>query len=380
MSTAAIDWAAEGLLDGLEGEARHARSRLLDALAADGVTTGQLRRAVADDQLAALPALMVLGGLPQESAAEAARRTGLDLDFVLAVRRANGVPIVDPRAPVLAQNDLDIGEIVSSALQSGVSEEQVIATARVLGHATRQIAEQMGAVLFELADVSGQDEQQVADRLARWLSRLEPLTGEVVRASMRVHMREAVKDAVTAAALSASPDDPPGTRTVAVAFADLVGFTRLGEELSADDLERVANRLSELVSEAVVPPVRFVKTIGDAAMLVSPDPAALVTSVLDLVDAADAAGAAFPQLRAGITWGPALARGGDWFGRPVNLASRLTGMARAGSVLVTRDLRDAVGDERLRWSSVGPKRVRGVTEPVVLYRVRRAAPSGAPQT
>ncbi len=315
---------------------------------------------------------MVLGGLPSYSASEVAQRTGLDVDFVLAVRRANGVPVLDAEAPVIGQSDLDIGDLVSAALDSGVSEEQVLATARVLGHATRQIADQMGGVLFELADASGLDELEIADRLARWLSRLEPLVGKVVDASMRAHLREAVEDVATAAMLGGGAAGLPGTRTMAVAFADLVGFTRLGEEVHAEELERVANRLSVLVSEVVDPPVRFVKTIGDAAMLVSPEPEPLLTAMLDLVAAADAAGPAFPQLRAGVTYGPVLGRSGDWFGRPVNLASRLTSLARAGSVLVTADVRDAVTGSEIRWSSVGARHLRGVQGAVPVYRARRA--------
>jgi adenylate cyclase len=118
--------------------------------------------------------------------------------------------------------------------------------------------------------------------------------------------------------------------------------------------------------------VRLVKTIGDAAMLVSPDPAALLDAGLGLHDAAAAEGEDFPRLRVGVALGPAVARGGDWYGRPVNLASRVTAIARPGSVLATREVRDAAG-ERYRWSAAGRKALRGVDGPVALYRARRAA-------
>ena len=63
---------------------------------------------------------------------------------------------------------------------------------------------------------------------------------------------------------------------------------------------------------------------------------------LELIDAADAEGEDFPQLRVGVAAGAALSRAGDWYGRPVNLASRVTAIARPGSVLATREVRDAV--------------------------------------
>src|SRR3954471_18078137 len=163
----------------------------------------------------------------------------------------------------------------------------------------------------------------------------------------------------------------PGAREVGVAFADLVGFTRIGEELPPDELGRVADRLEELTAERVAAPVRLVKTIGDAVMLVSPDLEPLVHTVLELVEAADAEGEEFPQLRAGVASGDALSRAGDWYGQPVNLASRITGRARPGSVLVTTEVRDATGEDGLNYSFAGDKRLKGVRDPLPLFRVRR---------
>jgi adenylate cyclase len=64
-----------------------------------------------------------------------------------------------------------------------------------------------------------------------------------------------------------------------------------------------------------------------------------------------------------------MTRGGDWYGRPVNLASRLTAIARGGSVLTTSDVRDALREE-FHWSAAGPRRIRGVQGTVPVYRAR----------
>jgi len=117
-------------------------------------------------------------------------------------------------------------------------------------------------------------------------------------------------------------------------------------------------------------PVRLVKTIGDAAMLASPEPEPLLDVALALLEAADAEGEDFPHLRVGSAIGPALNRAGDWFGRPVNLASRITAIARPGSLLAERELREAAPDS-YRWSYAGERRLRGVREPVPLFRARR---------
>ncbi len=188
---------------------------------------------------------------------------------------------------------------------------------------------------------------------------------------LALHLRHATESEVISA-VERSGGQLPGSREVAVCFADLVGFTRLGEEVPPDELGRLAVRLEALAGEAAEPPVRLVKTIGDAAMLASPEPEPLLDAALALIDAADAEGEDFPQLRAGAALGLALPRAGDWFGRPVNLASRITAIARPGSLLAERELRESTSDA-YRWSFAGERRLRGIREPVALFRARAAS-------
>jgi adenylate cyclase len=198
-----------------------------------------------------------------------------------------------------------------------------------------------------------------------------PLVGPMMEQMTRLHLRHAVRTEVISAA-ERRAGALPGARDVTVAFADLVGFTRLGEELPPEELGRVADRLEQLTGDVLAPPVRLVKTIGDAVMLVSPEPEPVVAVALDLLEASDAEGEGFPQLRVGLAAGAALSRAGDWYGRPVNVASRVTQIARPGSVLATREVRDAAPDT-YRWSSAGARSIKGLPDPVRLYRARRLA-------
>ena len=190
---------------------------------------------------------------------------------------------------------------------------------------------------------------------------------------LRLELRHSVEtEAVNAAERAAGK--LPGGRQVTVCFADLAGFTRLGEAIPPEDLERVASRLAELAHDVAVAPVRFVKSIGDAVMLVSFDPVPLLEAVLDLVDAAAAND--LPRLRIGFASGCAVSRAGDWFGRPVNVASRVTAAARPGTVLVAESARDAVANAPgFEWSSAGARRLKGIKDEVKLFRVTR---SGSP--
>ena len=125
-----------------------------------------------------------------------------------------------------------------------------------------------------------------------------------------------------------------------------------------------------MAADVVRSPVRLVKTIGDAAMLVSSDSSPLLDAALELVDLANDEGQDFPQLRSGISRGDAVERLGDWYGRPVNVASRVTAIARPGSVLATAAVHDSATDE-FAWSRAGRRRLKGVRDPVPLYRARR---------
>jgi adenylate cyclase len=134
---------------------------------------------------------------------------------------------------------------------------------------------------------------------------------------------------------------------------------------------QLADRLADLARDVAAPPVRLVKTIGDAVMFVCVDPEPLLDAVLKLVEVTDTDND-FPRLRAGIAAGPAVSRAGDWFGSPVNVASRVTGVARPGAAVVAESVREAVGDAGgFSWSFVGPRHLKGIKGEVKLFRVRR---------
>jgi adenylate cyclase len=368
-----IDFEAEGLLDGLAGEDRAARRELLERLSAGGVGPEDLRAAVADGRLLLLAAERVVGGVPRFSAREVAATAGLPVEFVVAIRRAHGLPVPDADAVLFSDADLEAAHLGRRFLDAGISFEQQLAVTRVLGRALSQVAEAMRTTVLELVLEPGASEAELAQRYATAVEGLMPLVGPLMEQMLRLHLRNSVRTETINAAERAR-GALPGARDVTVGFADLVGFTRLGEELGADDLERVAGRLVVLTGEALRPGVRLVKTMGDAAMLVAPDPRPLLETAFDLVDAADAEGESFPQVRFGAALGPALSRAGDWYGRPVNLASRVTAIARPGSVLVTREVRDAAAGDGVRWSSAGARPIRGVDGAVRLFRARRSAP------
>jgi adenylate cyclase len=376
MDTEPIDFEAEGLLAGLEGEQRADRLALLNYLAADGVSLAELRTVTASGALPFLPAERVIGGRHRYTTAEAAERTGVEVEFFNAMRRAMGLPVPEAHEAVYTEEEVDsLAEGTRSVRAVGIPDDESLSLIRTLGRGLSQGSEAMRAMVLNRVLEPGMSEYDLAQRYADVVSRLTPTAGPLVTSILAIHLRQmALGEAITAA--ERSHGRLPGSREVAVCFADLVGFTRLGEEVPPEDLSRLAVRLEALTSDIVEAPVRLVKTIGDAVMLASLDPQPLLEAGLALLDAADAEGADFPQLRVGTAIGPALSRAGDWFGRPVNLASRITQIARPGSLLAEREVRECA-PEAYRWSYAGERRLRGVREPVPLFRARRLEEAAA---
>ncbi|MFT3863527.1 MAG: adenylate cyclase regulatory domain-containing protein [Solirubrobacterales bacterium] len=366
-----IDFAAEGLLDDLQGEAREARLKLLEQLSGEGVTLEELREAVAAGHLALLPVERAIAGDgPRYSAREVAEISGLDLDLLRRFRAALGVPFGgDDEEKIGTQADLDAAIRTKAIIDAGLPPEGILQSARTIGMGMARAAEANRALVVRNLTGPGDNELDLANRLVVVAQALLPMVGDSLVYAFQANLLEQVKrDVIGAADLEAG--EIGGAVELTVCFADLVEFTSLGEEIAPEELGHVVERFEELATEVVAAPVRLVKTIGDAVMMVSPEPAPLVETALALVAAAAAEGDQFPILRAGIATGPALPQSGDYYGRSVNLASRITGIARPGSVLVDTATREAAGEDGFEYSFAGERRLKGIDARTKLFRVR----------
>jgi adenylate cyclase len=365
-----IDFEAEGLLQGTSGEAREGRRRLLEELAADGVSLEELRRAVAEDRLALLPVERLLGGVgPRYTADQVTELSGLDPQVLRFFRQAIGLPAPEHGQVAFTEADLEAARRMMAMMDAGLRIDQLLEVTRTMTVAMDQIAAASRAAVLSVVVHTGDTELDVAHRFREAVLKLSPMVGPTLQYSFDVHLLEQLRSDVLGSS-QISAGRLAASEEISVCFADLVGFTRFGERLDPEHLGALVGRLGELAGEVAVAPVRLVKMIGDAAMLVSSDTAALVNAALALVESADREPREFPQLRAGIACGATVPRAGDWYGRPVNLASRITAIAYPSSVLVSEDVREAAG-ERFLWSEAGPKQLKGFERPVELYRARR---------
>ncbi|HET7591141.1 MAG TPA: adenylate cyclase regulatory domain-containing protein [Solirubrobacterales bacterium] len=369
MAGAPYDFEAEGLLEGVEGAPREARLELLQELADDGCTLEELKAAVAAGRLTLLPVERALAGAgARYTAREIAGKVGLELDVLQRFTSALGVPYGDPDEPRATDADLEAARMVKAFIDTGLPEDGLLGVARTIGMGTARIAEANRELIVRTLTRPGDNERDVARRFTAAAEYLMPLAGPTVVYALQAHLLEQVRRDVIGATDLAS-GEVGGTVELTVCFADLVEFTRLGEEIDAEELGMVAGRLEEIASAVAEPPVRLVKTIGDEVMLVSSEPEPMVSAALELIAAAEAEGQQFPWLRAGIASGPTLPQAGDYYGRAVNLASRLTNVARPGSVVLDEATKEQTG-EGFGYSYVGERRLKGLDYRVKIFRAR----------
>jgi adenylate cyclase len=369
MSLVAIDFEAEGLLDGLEDErARAARLDLLRSLADAGFSLDDLRLATAEGRLAMLPVERVLAEEPRYTQRDLSEIAGVELDFLVEARRALGAPAIGPDERVLTDDDLELAQGAAALLKAGLNREQFLDLIRLMSQAMANVAAGLSSIFGEAFLRPGDTELDLGLRYAESVENLGPLAAPTLGHMLTLHLRETLRNVVIGDAELRS-GRLPGAQPVAVGFVDIVGFTQLGEEIAAEELGALVRDFERAVERVTTPPVRLVKTIGDAAMLVAPEPKPVLDAVLELVEESRG-DSSLPLLRGGVASGTALQRAGDWYGRPVNLASRLTSFARRGTVVASKDVHDAAADG-YAWSFAGYRGFKGVGSNVPVWRVRR---------
>jgi adenylate cyclase len=158
-----------------------------------------------------------------------------------------------------------------------------------------------------------------------------------------------------------------GRLRVAIAFADLAGYTRLTEEAGEEEAVDAVERFVEAVENTLPDDARVIKTIGDEVMVVGSDPAALTDWAVGFQTLVTER----PLPRIGIHYGETLYRDGDYYGREVNLAARVAARAAGGEVLVTRPVVKTAGSH-LEFEAIGQVRLKGFASPTELFLARQA--------
>ncbi len=336
-----------------------ADSDLAELLRASGVSDEQIRAAAEADLLPLLAVETQALGDVCYDIEEVADRAGIDVERIRVLWGALG--LASPRVGERIFNDTDVAQLsaVAGLVDSGLADpEVVIQLTRILGSSMARIANSQVEVLVTR---SGSHELTLEEG-AQWFGdTFSDILGQVWRRHLQAAARSRLAGPMSAGDAGETPPQ-------AVGFADLVGFTALSQQLDSAALASVVDRF-ETVAFATVGAHggRVVKMIGDEVMFAIEDPEAAANCGLDLSESYHQADD-LSDVRVGLAFGEVIDRDGDLFGPPVNLASRITGIAYPGSVVIDDAMRQRLPEDAFAYRTMVPRRLKhiGLTRLYVL--------------
>jgi adenylate cyclase len=300
---------------------------------------------------------------------EAATRMGLEPDQLRELRSAVGFPVG------LRGSDVEILEALRVARDSGLPWEAILGATRVIGDSLRRIADTeirvVHVYMHERLTSAGASEEEVEQLISGIEQNLAPLMDPMLRRLLGEYLLEAMmEDAFFHLTGGARRAEVLGSVEVTIAFVDVASFTALAEARGDDAAMLVLDRIDTIVRSLLVErDGKLVKQVGDGFMLAFRDPAAAVQFAV-ATQAELARNPEMPAIRVGINAGPALYRTGDYIGSAVNVASRVATAAMAGQILLTEPVATAAAKGGIKVEEVGVRVMRGVDDPIPLYRVR----------
>jgi adenylate cyclase len=369
-------WTREGLVPLPDGEwtpASLAHARLVARLRARGHSLDEIRRASDSGRLAygymedLFPARSRTYTLE-----EAAEETGLEPALLERIWTAVG--FTAPARDEVTDEDLQLLRYVGAALQAGFPLVAFLQLVRVYGQALARIADAevrlFHLYVHEPLIHDGVPNLEMAEEMEGLARELLPLASPIMdHLHQRFLQHFLDQDVVGHMELEVDADAglDLGRMRVAIAFADLAGYTRLTEEAGEDLAVDMIEHFFEAVENTLPDDARIIKTIGDEVMIVASDAAALLDWAVGFQERQTER----PLPRIGIHQGLTLYRDGDYYGRAVNLASRVGARAAGGEVLVTRPLVEVAGPH-LEFERIGEVKLKGFSEPTELFLARRA--------
>ncbi len=293
----------------------------------------------------------LLGGQRKYTRLQVAEAAGVSPDRTHRLWMAMGFASVGDDAVVFTDGDIEALRVWKVLLETGAFDPGAeVSAARTIGQTVSRLAEwQVQEVMARVRDANG-TEQDVARLAGVLLPIIEGLQSYVWRRHLA---------AAAGRLLSESPSEM-STQTMAVGFADIVGFTSTTRHANIDELTALLEGFEENAAEAIAEfHGRVVKTVGDEVLFVADTAADAARIAVRLTDPKrDAEG--LPTLRVGLAMGPVLSRFGDVYGSVVNVAARLTSLAKPGKVLVDRTIAAQLeGDDEFRLRPRRPVAVRG---------------------
>ena len=368
-------WRQHGLIPQYDGEwtpSAIGTARVIARMRERGHSLASLEKATQEGRLA-FGFLEDLLPSEQEriSVRDASRQTGLDK--ALVERMISTLGLSPERSDTVTEDELQLLRYLGAVLESGFPLVALLQLVRVYSQAMAQIADAevrlFHLYVHEPLMRSGVGGMEMAEQMHAISREVLPLAGPVLDSVHQRYLQHFVEQDVIGhmeADLGATPIDL-GRMRVAIAFADLAGYTRLTEEEGEMTALDAVERFVEAVELTLPDEARIIKTIGDEAMIVGSDPSALT----DWAVGFQRLQTERPLPRIAIHYGFALYRDGDYYGREVNIASRVAARSAGGEVLVTRPVVECSQAPHLEFERIAEVTLKGFSESTEIFIVRQ---------
>lgn len=366
-------WADEKVIPVRKGRwtsAAAAQARVVARMRERGHSLDELKEAGDEGKLAfGLAGDIFADETERVSLERAAEETGMSETLIERVMTVLGTPTAQERT--LSRIDVDALRRLADVADAGLPIEAVLQLVRVYAQAVRRIADAevrlFHLFLHEPMIRDGLGSIEIAEAMAGIAESTSPATTPLFEYLHDRYVRYFVEqDVIGHMEAEFGGDTQLDQVRITICFIDLTGFTRFTEEEGDAQAFSVIERFTETVEATLPPDAGIVKTIGDEVMVVSPDPRSLVEWAVGFL-------ALFtdrPKPRAGIHFGAAVFRDGDYFGSQVNLAHRVVNRALGGEVLITDSVRDSIeGHPDLATDPLGEVTLKGFPFPTALFLV-----------
>jgi len=311
----------------------------------------------------------ILGRKPDLTSEAVADAAGVTLEQARRLWRALGFPDVGEAAAFTEADELALKTLVGAVDAGAIDFDTAVRLTRAVGQTMARLADWQVATLSARVEQLESGEEATGSRLGSAL-RLAEQVGvpfeQLLVYSWRRHLAAAV---ARVEALGAKHDDLHTTE-VTVGFADLVRFTalsnQLSEDLIGDMVEIFESRCADVVA---MHHGRVIKTLGDSVLFVCESPGRSMEIALGIIDVIGH-DSRLPDVRIGLSTGSVVMQLGDVFGPPVNMAARLTGVARRNRVITDPATAELLPSGRFDRRPLPPRPLRGfgVVEPVAVRR------------
>jgi adenylate cyclase len=300
---------------------------------------------------------------------QASKETGLEPALIERIITTLGWS--PSQVDAIHEDEIQLLRYVSAVLAAGLPLVAMLQLVRVYGQAMAQVADAevrlFHLYVHEPLMRSGSDGLEMAEEMLSLTRELLPLSSPVMDQVHQRYLQHFVEQDVVGHMESDLDGDAAnlGRLRVAIAFADLAGYTRLTEEEGELQAVDAVERFVESVEITLPDEARVIKTIGDEVMVVGSDPAALT----DWAVGFQRLQSERPLPRIAVHYGEALYRDGDYYGRDVNIASRVAARSAGGEVLVTRPVVERAGSH-LEFERIGEVRLKGFNESTEIFIAR----------